>query len=678
MKKWLVGGLILLITLPGFAQKRRITLEDLWKMKRLNEFVLSPDGQWIAYTLTEYSMETNSAGSDLYLVSTSGGSPRQMTTHPEYDGNPCWSPDGSLLSFISDRDGSRQIYVISIHGGEAQRISSIPSGVSSFIWSPDGRYFAFTSQVKPEPAGRDSLQYTSLSEKDEDLQARVFDHLLFRHWNKWLDGTKSHLFVMPAAGGNSWDITPGDFDTPPISLGSGRDYAFSPDGQEIAFVRNTDSLVVRSTNNDIFVVPAKGGTIKRISYNPANDNQPVYSPDGTYIAFRAMRRPGFEADQYDMMLYNRSTGRTQNLTAEFDLDVGEIIWSPDARSLYFTSLDQGANAIFRVDIRNSKKQGILLEGSNSNIAISPEGNQLFFLRDHVNLPDEIFNWDLEEEKYFQLTFSNRPLLDQLEMNSLMRFQYPSFDGQTVYGFLLKPPFFDPVQTYPAILLIHGGPQSAWKDEFHYRWNAQVFASRGYIVLMINPRGSKGYGQGYCDAVSRNWGGTPYRDLMAGLDHLIKKHTFIHPQKIAAAGASYGGYMVNWIAGQTDRFRCLVSHDGISNTVSFYGTTEELWFPEWEFNGTPYENERQYEKWSPIRNAKDFKTPMLVIHGQNDFRTSLEQGLQMFTALQRNGVPSRFLYFPDEGHLVLKPRNSRLWYNTVLDWIDYWMGQDDEN
>jgi dipeptidyl aminopeptidase/acylaminoacyl peptidase len=640
-------------------------------MKRIGKFTLSADGQWIAFTMTEFNVEKNNNNSDIYLVSTSGGSPRQLTTHPGYDGDPCWSPDGSLLSFISTRNGTPQIYALPMNRGEAQKISDIATGINSFTWSPDGRYFAFTTSIHPGASIDSSLQI-DLVKSRSTVKAQIFDRLLFRHWNRWIDKKRSHIFVMPSFGGSAWDVTPGDIDTPPISLGSSKDYTFSPDGNELAFVRNTDSLTALSTNNDIFVVPSKGGTIKRITSNLANDNQPVYSPDGNYIAYRAMSRPGFEADQYDLMLYNRENEAIWNLTDEFDLDVGEIIWSPNSKLIYFTTPDQGREVIFKVELKNRKKSGVVLEGCNSNLIISPDETQLFFRRTHINFPNEILGWDINEEEYYQLTYSNRTLLDQLEMNSVIEFWFPSFDGKIVYGFLLKPPFFDPVKDYPGILLIHGGPQGAWKDEFHYRWNAQMFASKGYVVIMINIRGSKGYGQEFCDAVTKNWGGGPYRDIMTGLDFVFKKYAFIHSEKIAVAGASYGGYLVNWIAGHTDRFRCLVSHDGIVNPVSFYGTTEELWFPEWEFNGTPYENVKQYEKWSPIRYAKNFKTPTLVIHGQQDFRTPLEQGLQLFTALQRNNVPSKFLYFPDEGHLVLKPQNAILWWNTVLDWIDQWI------
>ena len=653
----LILGSMFIIS-PVLAQRRAITVEDLWSVGRIEEFVLSNNGEWIAYTLTHYDMENNSKNSDIYLINSVGGSVRQLTTYKGYDGKPCWSPDGSLLAFLSDRNGSRQIHAIPIDGGEAQQISNIPSGINNFIWSPDGQYFAFTSRVgSQEPAG--------------ESDARLIDHLLYRHWNAWRSGERNHIFVMPATGGDPWDVTPGDFDTPPVSLGSGRDYIFSPDSEEIAFVRNIHPMVAVSTNNDIFVVPTKGGTIRRITDNPANDNQPVFSPDGKYIAYRAMARAGFEADQYDLMLYERRSGQVQNLTQEFDLDVGEIAWAPSSNRIYFNCDDHGGVAVFSVEIKNGRIKGLILSGCNQKICVAPNEHQLFFLRTHINLPHEIFSSNEKGEDILQLTFVNQFLLSQLEITSVENLWYQSFDNKIVHGYLLKPPFFDPAKVYPAVILIHGGPQGAWKDQFHPRWNAPLFASRGHVVLMFNIRGSKGYGQDFCDDVTKNWGDGPFRDIMIGLDHALNKYSYIDPGRIAAAGGSYGGYLVNWIAGHTDRFRCLISHAGISNPTSFYGSTEELWFPEWEFGATPYESPRLYDKWSPLRHTKNFKTPTLVIHGQKDYRVPVEQGMQMFTALQRCGVPSKFLYFPDEGHFINKPQNARLWWNTVLDWLEDW-------
>ena len=663
-----------LLSHPTASQRRIMTIEDLWAIRRLKDITLSPEGEWIAYSITQYDIDRNTQNTDIFLVSSMGGFARQLTTHPAYDGKPCWSPNGSLLAFISTREGIPQIYVIPTDGGEARKISDIPTGVKDFIWSPNGEYFAFSSEIQPLTTSLDTSTQIVEQEASNEVKARIIDRLFYRHWNRWFEGKRSHLFVMHSEGSPYWDVTPGNFDTPPISLGSQRDFIFSPDSKELAFVRNTDPIVAISTNNDIFVVPTVGGTIRRITQNPANDNQPVYSPNGKYIAHRAMRRPGFEADQYDIILYDRKEGTIHNLTDEFDLDVGEIVWGPSSERIYFTATDQGRIVIFSVELKNRKIKGLIHTGCNTNLCIAPDESYLYFLKTYINLPHEIFCCDEKGEESFQLTFTNSNPVDQLEMNNVEDFWFPSSDAQIIHGFLLKPPFFDPVKSYPAILLVHGGPQGAWQDEFHYRWNAQMFSSRGFIVVMINIRGSKGYGQNFCDAVSKNWGGEPYRDLMAGMDFVLKQYSFIDPERLVAAGASYGGYMINWIAGHTDRFKCLVSHDGIVNLSSFYGATEELWFPEWEFNGSPFENNKLYEKWSPLQHAKNFTTPTLIIHGEQDFRVPVDQGLQMFTALQRQNVPSKLLYFPDEGHFVLKPQNARLWWKTVLDWIEQWTKQ----
>jgi dipeptidyl aminopeptidase/acylaminoacyl peptidase len=670
--------LMLLVTASTVWPKRAMTVEDLWAMKRIGNMALSPDGKWIAYAVTAYDLEKNSSNCDLWIIPSFGGQPRQLTFHEKYDGNPQWRPDGSGLAFLSSRDGSKQIYFLSLSGGDAVKMTNFPVDVEDFIYSPDGSHMAFHAIVHAQaPSLQESAKMDTETEQSP-AKAYISDHLFYRSFNQWRENKRNHLFICTADGKDVIDITPGEYDSPPLDLNGARDFCFSPDGKEIAFVSNHDPMPAASTNNDIFIVPVHGGEAMCItSDNKAVDNQPLYSPDGTWLAYRTMKRPGFEADQYELCLYKRDTRSREILTTDFDLDVNEFCWSPDGKKMYFTSAQAGRSIISSIDISTRKITPVVTNAVNSSPVLSPDGKSLYFARQTVASPIEIFQTGTTGQALKQLTFINKNVLDELELNPLEDFWFTSFDGHQVHGLILKPPFFDPAAKYPYIFLIHGGPQGEWDDSFHYRWNASMFAAPGYVVIMINFRGSKGYGQAWCDAVSTDWGGGPYQDLMAGLDYALANFNYIDPQKGAAAGASYGGFMINWIATHTGRFKALVSHAGVFDQRSMYGSTEELWFPEWEFNGTPYENPDMYAKWSPtfyVQNFGTFKTPTLVIHGGNDFRVPVTQGMQMFTALQRMGVPSRLIVFPDETHFVSKPQNSKLWWSEVFAWIKKWIQQ----
>lgn len=676
-KSLLLSLLVFALISPLIGEKssrRSIRFDDFIKIKRLSDPQISPDGQFIAFVITVMDKNANRGNSDIWLVPALGGQARPLTASPKADFHPRWSPDGKKIAFLSTRSGSQQIWVIEVTGGEARPLTNLATGVSSLLWSPTGQHLAFTSSVYPDCQDDECNRKRKEEEEKSPVQARIYDHLLYRHWNRWSDGTRSHLFIVPADGGPSRDLTPGDFDTPPIALGGNPDYAFSPDGEEICFVRNEDLELKMGlgTNNDLFVTSIGGGVLKRLTENRANDNQPVYSPDGKYIAYRAMVRPGFEADKHSLILMDRKTLRIIPLTAELDYSVDEVVWSPDGSSIYFTAEERGRTALFRVRLANRSFEKILDRHFLTSLSISPDGKRLFFLLQSLNRPAELFSLDLSSKKLFPLTEVNKEILAGLDLPAAEEFWFKGAGGDQVHGFLLKPPFFDPAKKYPLVMLIHGGPQGAWEDNFHYRWNAQMFASPGYVVAMINFHGSTGYGQAFTDSISGDWGGKPYQDIMLGLDYLLAAYDFIDTGRVAAAGASYGGYMINWILGQTDRFRCLISHSGVFDLRSMYGSTEELWFPEWEFRGTPWSSPEQYEKWSPSSYVPNFKTPCLVIHSANDFRVPLCQGLQLFTALQRQNVPSRLLYFPDEDHFVQKPRNAELWWKTVLEWLQAYL------
>jgi dipeptidyl aminopeptidase/acylaminoacyl peptidase len=658
--------------------KHPLTFDDMLSWGRVADPQISPDGKWIAYTVTSYSKETNKGNSDIWLISVDGGSARQLTNSPKADDTPRWLPDGKTIAFISARDGEPQIYTVPVGGGEATKVSSIAAGVSGLVVSGDGKYFAFASDVFPD-CTTDSCNKARNDEMEKSkVKAKVFTYLPYRVWDHYTDGKRTHVFILPLSGGTAIDATPGAYDSPPIDIGGSVDYAFSPDAKELAFVRNTDPMVAVSTNNDVFVVPLRDGKpigeARRITENKANDNQPIYSPDGKYIAYRAMKRPGFEADKYDVVAYERVTGKRTVLTESCDRSPDDVIWSPDGKFIYFTADDQGYHSIYKVSLPTKKTEAKVEQITSkifvAGLDLTPDGKTFVINRTTVCNPHEVWKMDVDGKNLRQITTTNDASIAKIEMNPLEEFWFDGAGGKKVEGFLLKPPFFDVAKKYPMVYLIHGGPQGQWDDITHYRWNPQMFASPGYVVVMVNPRGSTGYGQQFTDEISGDWGGKVFTDLMNGVEYVMKTYPFIDTSHIAAAGASYGGYMINWIEGHNDRgiFKVLVGHDGDFNTVSAYGSTEELWFDEWEFKGTPWENRELYEKFSPSNFVKNFKTPMLVIHGQLDYRLDVSEGFQMFTALQKMHVPSKMLYFPDESHWVLKPLNSELWHKTVLEWL----------
>jgi dipeptidyl aminopeptidase/acylaminoacyl peptidase len=679
MRQTLTSIILMLLLVSGvtYGQKHPVTVDDMWKVARVSDPQVSPDGKTVAYQVTSYSMEANKGWSSIYLVSTDGKNVREFKTGFKSSSDPIWSPDGRQIAFTADdSSGTPQVYVEDAEGGAAKKLTAISLGASGLLWSPDGQHIAFVSDVFPECTS-DSCNAAREDELENgQVKAKFFTHLPYRVWNTWKDGKRSHLFVVSVDGGSPIDLTPGDYDTPPIDLGGRMDYAFSPDGKEVCYVKNTDAMVAISTNNDLFTVSVNGGVPKRITTNLSNDNQPLYSPDGRYIAYRAQMIPGFESDRSRLMLYDRQDGKIIDLTEKVDRSVDEVVWSPDSKILYFNADDEGYHDIFAVNVSTGKVKSVTHNSTNEDLAITQDGKYLVFLRQSVTHPNDVYRMDVATGGVMQLTHTNDALLAQLDMSPWEPFWFNGAGGTKVEGFMVKPPKFDPHKKYPMVYLVHGGPQGQWMDEFHYRWNAAMFAAPGYVAVMVNPRGSTGYGQKFTDEISGDWGGKVFEDLMNGVQYVVSHYSFIDKNKIAAAGASYGGYMMNWMEGHNNRgiFKCLVSHDGVYDAVSAFGSTEELWFPIWEFKGTPWTNPGLYQKWSPSSYVKDFKTPMLVIHSQNDFRLDVSQGFQLFTALQMRHVPSEMLYFPNEYHFVVKPQDSRLWWNTVLGWIGKYIGK----
>jgi dipeptidyl aminopeptidase/acylaminoacyl peptidase len=636
----------------------------------------------------DVDLVANKKTTHLWIVPLAGGEARRLTSDPAGEDRGLWSPDGKKILFLSSRGGSQQVWVADFESaavtlGTAKAITNLSTEADGPIWSPDGKNIVFTSEVYPGCLDDLCNKSSDEARANSKVKAMTFTRLFYRHWNHYTSFKRSHLFVVPAEGGTARDLTRGDYDVPPFSLGGQDNYAISPDGQEVAFTSNHDTVEATSTNNDIFIVPMTGGEAKKISTSPGSDSTPLYSPDGKWLAWRMQRRAGYESDRFELVVYDRKSNLGARVTANVDRWVESIAWSPDSKYIYFTSEDKGEIPIYRVNIEAQKPKTALAKntpstaffelveltrGANDDIQVTPDGKTLVFTRMSVRAPNEIYKLTLGSKEASQLSHQNDAVLSRVSMQPLEPFWFAGALGTKVQGFIVKPPDFKPERKYPVKFLIHGGPQGAWGDEWTYRWNAQLFAADGSVVIMINPRGSTGYGQKFIDEINGDWGGKPYIDLMNGLDYAEKTFPYIDKDHECALGASYGGYMINWILGHTNRFKCLVSHDGMFNTESAYGTTEELWFPEWEFKGTPWTDREMYRRWSPHLFATQFKTPTLVIHGQLDYRLDVSEGFQLFTTLQRLKVPSKMLYFPDEGHWVLKPQNSQLWYKTVNSWV----------
>jgi len=665
--------ILLILSTTLMAQpKHALTFDDLWAMKRIGKVQLSPDGNTIAFNVTTYSFDENKGNIDIYLVDVDGKNIHPFKNSVKNETNPKFSPDGKKIAYVFDS----RIWTANLDGSDEQKLTNLSTGASGIVYSNDGKKMLFVSSVYPDCTTDDCNKEKDKQKEESKVKASIFTELMYRHWDEWRGEKRSHLFLLDISSKEVVDLTLNSkSDVPPIALGSDNDYSFSPDGSEIVFTMNPDNVVVTSTNNEIFILKLadiqkeKPTPFKKISESKGNDCQPVYSPDGNFIAYTSMERAGFEADKSRLMLYNRKTGTTNILTKDNDLSVSEFVWSPDAKSIYFLAENEIYNSIYKLEVATSKLTLLQKEGDNANLLLSNDGQKLFFKQQRTNLPYEIFSISTEGKDLKQITFTNSDRLASIEMNPLETFWCKGANGTKVQSILVKPPFFDVKKKYPMIFLVHGGPQGHWSDDFHYRWNLHMFASKGYVVVATNPRGSTGYGQKFVDEISGDWGGKPYVDLMNAYDYAVKNFSFIDAKNTFAAGASYGGYMINWIAGHTNRFNALVSHDGMYNAESAWGTTEELWFNEWEFKGAPFQNRKLYEKFSPSRFIQNCKTPMLIIHSANDFRLSEEQAFQLFTALQRLDVESKFLYFPDESHWVTKPQNAKLWWDTVLDWFE---------
>jgi len=674
-------GLAVLLTLavapPVWAQgPAAFTVEEMLKLKRVSDPQLSPDGTKIAFVVTDVSLDANTRNNDIWVVPAAGGAPVKMVGTDRSEDRPRWSPDGKQVAFVSNREGGPQVWVIPAAGGEPKRLTTMATGASGVAWSPDGKWIAFVSEVFPACADA-ACNERELKARDESkVKAHLADGLMYRHWTAWREGTFSHLFLVAADGSAApRDLTPGATDVPPFSLGGPEDYAFSPDSKEIAFSKKTDAVEAISTNSDIFTldIATAGAQPKRITTGPGADGGPQYSPDGKYLSWRSQARAGFEADRWTLNLLDRVSGERRVVTVNWDRAVDGWTFTPDSKAVYVGAEEDGQGRVFRFEIAGGPPKLVLRDGTNGDVSVTPDGKAIVFSRSSLTSPTEIYRSMADGSGVTAVTTINAGFLSAFTLKPGESVTFAGAGGTPVQAWVVKPNGFREGVKYPLMYLVHGGPQGAWNDGWTFRWNAQVFASAGYVVFMPNPRGSTGFGQRFTDEISNDWGGKVFEDLMKGVDY-AEKLPYVDASRKVAAGASYGGFMMNWFLGHTDRFKALVSHAGVFNLTSMYGATEELWFPEWDLGGTPWTNPEGYAKWSPHTYAKNFKTPTLVTHGELDFRVPVGEGLQLFTTLQRQGIPSRLLVFPDEGHWINKPQNSALWYRTFLEWMGKWAGK----
>ncbi len=645
----------------------------LQRVARISDPRLSPDGARIAFVVGKVSLSANAVESNIWVTSSDGGTATQITFDGDTNSRPRWSPDSSRLAYISNRSGSSQIWTMNADGSGAKQLTELSTEADGVLFSPDGERLVYLSRVFPACAADDACNARRLEEAENDpVKARIFERLLYRHWTAWDDGRRSHLFSLSLAGeAEPIDLTPGTLDVPPFSLGGPDGYDISPDGQEVCYELKAGLEQERSTNIDLWTVPIQGGRPTQVTRNPAADVSPAYSPDGRFLAYRAQERPGYESDRFRLFIQDRSSGEAVPLTDTLDRWVTSLAWSPDSTRLFFTAEDRGRQPIYTVRASGGPTQvAVYGDAHHDDVQLRPDGKSMIYSASSGSRPVEIYRAFSGGGQPERLTHINDQLLDRYKLDALEEVSYLGRDGAALSGFVAKPPNFNLESRYPLLVLIHGGPQGAWGEDWSYRWNPQVFAAAGFVVFMPNPRGSTGYGQAFTDAVRSDWGGKAFDDIIAGVDSMLAR-PYVDATRVAAAGASYGGYMIDWMLGHTDRFNALVSHDGVYDLKSFFGSTEELWFPLWDLEGPPWDRQEQYEKWSPSSYVKNFKTPTLVVHGQLDYRVPVTQGMQLFTALQMRDVPSKFLYFPDEGHWVTKPRNSILWHQTVIEWLQRW-------
>ena len=675
MKHQLVVLAVLAAGAP--AQAKGLTIDDMLAMRRVSEPVVSPDGKQLAFSVRDTDVEANRGRTDVWLAASDGSSVKQLTTHPDNDSDPQWSADGAWIYFASSRSGSSQVWRIRPGGGEAEQVTKLATEINGFKLFPDGKHVLVAVDVWPEARSIAESAKRDDERAKSKVKMRAYNQLMFRHWNEWEDGKFSHLFVWtaPEAGGKAdeaRDLTPGlATDTPVKPFGGMDEISIAPDGKTVAFAaRVAGREDAWRTSTDVFVVATDGRSkpVDLTTDNPAYDNGATFSPDGKSLALRMMKRPGFESDRERIAIVDMASRKLRVVTEGWDHSAGALAWSADGRTIFTESDNVGNHSVFAIDVASGAAKLVVDKGTNGSPR--PAGDRIVFVRDTLKQPAELYSAKPDGSDLRQITHFNDARAKAITWGDYEQFAFKGAKGDTVHGYVIKPAGGTGGKA-PVAFLIHGGPQGSFGDHFHYRWNPEVYAGHGYAVVMVDFHGSTGYGQAFTDAISGDWGGAPYDDLMMGLDAALDKYSWLDKSRMVALGASYGGFMINWVNGHTDRFKALICHDGNLDERLAYYNTEELWFPEWEHGGLPWDKPEGYTKHNPIDFVKNWKTPTLVIHGGMDYRVVDTQGMATFTALQRKGVPSRFLYFPDEGHWVLKPQNTKVWHDEVLAWMDTW-------
>ncbi|HYE44353.1 MAG TPA: S9 family peptidase [Caulobacter sp.] len=673
----LAGAALAAVLSTGAVQAAPFTARDLVTVDRVSDPRVSPDGRWVVYALRTMDYEANKASMALWLIDLKAKDRKPMRLAASDGGasTPRWSADSKAIYFLSGRAGGvSQVFRLDVGAGQVVQVTKLPKGVGAFAVSPDGKTLVVAVSDR-SPCPELVCTIKQAADGTPKSTGEVHDRLFVRHWDAWSNGDRNQLFALPldAAGiaGAPVHLTQGvDGDTPSMPFGDDAEFTFTPDSRAVVYaVRIAGKTEAWSTNFDLWQVGLDGkGAVNLTEANQAWDTGAVFSPDGRTMAYRAMKRPGFEADRWQIVLRDVATGQTREIARDWDRSPDTLAWSADGKTLYATAQDVGQTRLFAIDVKSGKVTAKTGPGHVAGFGLTPTG--AVYAQDQLDSPAQLWIADFKAKAMPRpLTDHNADKLKDVDWGEYEQFSFAGWNGEKVHGYLVKPANFDPAKKYPVAFLIHGGPQGSFGNLFHYRWNAQTYAGAGYAVVMIDFHGSTGYGQGFTDSISQHWGDRPLEDLQKGWAHALKTYPFLDGNRACALGGSYGGYMVNWIAGNwSEPWKCLVNHDGIFDTRFMGYSTEELWFTEWENGGTPYDRPEAYERFNPVNHVKNWKTPMLVIQGGRDYRVPTDQAIATFTALQRRGVDSRFLYFPEENHWVLKAQNSVQWHEEVLGWL----------